>query len=146
MTEVRITNQSLKDISYQYEKITGWNPLLKTRRRTVTIPRQCLFYIMRKKCRMSYASISNLFGCNHATVIHGNRVIKQQLEIKDSDTLQAMSLWIDIIQNIMPENVQVMFSAQDRILSTLESTLLNTPSKIAILKEVLKKYEETTSV
>jgi len=95
---------------------------------------------------MSYASISNLFGCNHATVIHGNRVIKQQLEIKDSDTLEAMSLWIDIIQNIMPENVQVMFSAQDRILSTLESTLLNTPSKIAILKEVLKKYEETTPV
>jgi hypothetical protein len=101
---------------------------------------------MRKKCRMSYASISSLFGCNHATVIHGNRVIQQQLEIKDADTLQAMSLWIDIIQNIMPENVQVMFSAQDRILSTLESTLLNTSSKITILREVLKKYEETTPV
>lgn len=95
---------------------------------------------------MSYSSIGKLFGCDHATVIHGNKVIQQQLEIKDSDTLEAMSLWIDIIQNIMPENVQVMFSAQDRILSTLESTLLNTPSKIEILEEVLKKYKETTSV
>lgn len=95
---------------------------------------------------MNYAAIANLFHCNHATVIHGEKVIHEQLQVKDSATLQSMSLWIDILQNIMPDNVQMMFSVQDRILSMLESTLLNTPSKIEVLREVLKKYEETTSV
>ena len=146
MTANRMSPENLKALCYQYEKITGWNPLLKTRKRTVTIPRQCLFYILRKKCKMNYAAIANLFQCNHATVIHGERVIHEQLQVKDSATLQSMSLWIDILQNIMPDNVQMMFSVQDRILSMLESTLLNTPSKIEVLREVLKKYEETTSV
>jgi hypothetical protein len=95
---------------------------------------------------MNYADIGRLFGCNHATVIHGERVVDEQLQVKDSETLQAMSLWIDILENVMPENVQVMFTVQDRILSALESTLLNTPSKIEILKEALKKYTEAPIV
>lgn len=92
---------------------------------------------------MTYSTIADLFECNHATVIHGEKMIHTQLQLKDNDTLKAMSLWIDILENIMPDNAQVMFTTEDRILSTLESTLLNTPSKIAILKEVIKKYTET---
>jgi len=42
--------------------------------------------------------------------------------------------------------MQVMFSTQDRIYSALESTLLNNQSKIAVLQDILKKYEETTLV
>ena len=42
--------------------------------------------------------------------------------------------------------MQVMFSTQDRIYSALEYTLLNNQSKIAVLQDILKKYEETTLV
>lgn len=62
------------------------------------------------------------------------------------DTLNVVSIWIDILENIMPNNMQVMFSTQDRIYSALESTLLNNQSKITILQDILKKYEETTLV
>lgn len=62
------------------------------------------------------------------------------------DTLNVVSIWIDILENIMPNNMQVMFSTQDRIYSALESTLLNNQSKIRILQDILKKYEETTLV
>jgi len=62
------------------------------------------------------------------------------------DTLNVVSIWIDILENIMPNNMQVMFSTQDRIYSALESTLLNHQSKIKILQDILKKYEETTLV
>lgn len=95
---------------------------------------------------MSYCSIGNIFTCNHATVIHGARVTENSIHIKDSDTLRAMSLWIDILENIMPNNINVMFNAHDRIYSALESTLLNNQSKIKILEDVLKKYKETTLV
>lgn len=62
------------------------------------------------------------------------------------DTLNVVSIWIDILENIMPNNMRVMFSTQDRIYSALESTLLNNQSKIRILQDILKKYEETTLV
>lgn len=62
------------------------------------------------------------------------------------DTLNVVSIWIDILENIMPNNMQVMFSTQDRIYSALESTLLNNQSKVKILQDILKKYEETTLV
>ena len=62
------------------------------------------------------------------------------------DTLNVVSIWIDILENIMPNNMQVMFSTQDIIYSALESTLLNHQSNIKILQDILKKYEETTLV
>ena len=146
MTRNPISRNSVLNLCSEYEKVTGWSPLSKTRKRTVTIPRQCLFYILRKKCGMSYSSIGQIFDCNHATVIHGSRVTENSIYIKDMDTLNVVSIWIDILENIMPNNMQVMFSTQDRIYSALESTLLNNQSKIAVLQDILKKYEETTLV
>lgn len=95
---------------------------------------------------MSYSSIAKLFGCNHATVIHGEKVINQFLEVRDNDTLSAMSVWIDIIQEVMPNNINDMFTTKDRLLSVLESTLLSNESKVGLLEELLKKYKDNALV
>lgn len=95
---------------------------------------------------MTYSTIASLFTCNHATVIHGERSVHHALKIKDIQVLNSMSVWIDIIEKVMPNSTEVMFTAQERVLYVLESTLLNNSSKITILQELLKNYTETGTV
>ena len=73
--------------------------LRETRRdRHLVLPRQCLFYVLRKEYNMTYQRIGDIFGMNHASVIHGYRLISDMLEIGDRETEDIMSRIIDLFR------------------------------------------------
>lgn len=90
---------------------------------------------------MTFQSIGVLFNQNHATAVNSCRIVGEMLEFKNWDYIECMANWVDIFENVMPTSSEEMFSLEERIHSMLESTLLNTSSKVDILKNVLKNYE-----
>ncbi|NQY43563.1 MAG: hypothetical protein HRT87_09500 [Legionellales bacterium] len=52
----------------------------KSRLRILVEPRQVLFYILHKKLNIPCQKVGNMFGKNHATILHGANVMKNYME------------------------------------------------------------------
>jgi chromosomal replication initiation ATPase DnaA len=71
----------------------------RTRLRRVTEVRQVTFYLLKRKTRMSYQKIGNLFGLTHATVLHGVKLIKVLSE-NDRNFKKKYGIIINTINHI----------------------------------------------
>lgn len=54
-------------------KMTGLNPLSKTRKREYIELRSILYTLLRDNLYMTYPQIAQVFNKNHATIIHGQK-------------------------------------------------------------------------
>lgn len=52
----------------------------KQRDRELCFTRQCIFYMMRKYTKVSLASIGRLYGKDHSTVLHAEKVINNLID------------------------------------------------------------------
>jgi len=55
--------------------------LAKSRVQPFCIVRQICFYMVYRFCKMSTVQIGNKYEWNHATILYGNKVIRDQIEI-----------------------------------------------------------------
>lgn len=60
--------------------------LKQNRTRGLVLCRHVYFYIAREKLGLKLAEIGEVFGCDHTTVIHGIRKIKDMISIEDEIT------------------------------------------------------------
>jgi len=93
-----VTKSVYHKLNEEYEKVTGVNPSWATRKKNIVTSRQCLFYILRKKYKLTYQTIGWLADKNHATIIHGCKAIDNLLDIKDSMTISSMEVWSTIFE------------------------------------------------
>lgn len=121
-------------------KSYGVNPLSPTKQRVVVIPRQCLSFILKNKFTTTYQEVGSYLNVNHATIIHGERQVKDRMSVLDKEFVSAVNNWATIFEKVMPDDIRTMWSTQDRIIAVLETTLLNTESAIAVLEGVLEIY------
>jgi len=47
---------------------------------------------------MGSTDIANLFGCNHATIIHGNKVINHNLKVLRTEYVITLNNWRQIFE------------------------------------------------
>jgi len=92
------------------------------RDRELVIPRQCLFYILRKQYNMPYQQIGDVFGMNHASVIHGERVIDDMLSIGDRETEDTLGDLVDLFREYSL-NIDNYISSKSEIIDNLTKML-----------------------
>jgi len=73
------TDNIIKDVCDTYG-IELVDLMSKSRLRILVEPRQVLFYILHKKLNLPCQKVGQMFGKNHATVLHGANVIKNYME------------------------------------------------------------------
>lgn len=69
----------------------------KQRNREYCFARQCIFYMMRKYTKRSLASIGRLYGKDHATVLHAEKVINNLIDT-DKDIALKIKVYNDKIE------------------------------------------------
>lgn len=57
----------------------------KSRKKDIVMYRFIFFYLIREKYKYTYECIGAYFNRDHATVLHGEKRIRELLEIKDKE-------------------------------------------------------------
>jgi chromosomal replication initiation ATPase DnaA len=83
-----------------YQMRTGINVSEKSRIQSVVTARQCLFFILRQKYKMKFATIGWLADKNHATIIHANKNVRSLLDIRDPYTIDSLEQWTSVFKSI----------------------------------------------
>ena len=139
----KVNARNIELLSNHYQKLFGPNPLSQTRVRTVTIPRQCLLFILRHKYRVPYGELARLTGKkNHATVIHAERKVLAAMDVRDREYVDSINRWAVVFQEVIPEDADQMWSLDDRIRAMLDQSMLSDNAKLKILRSLLKTYGE----
>ncbi len=66
-----------------------YNLINNDRYRDYVIARQYVFFLLRKIMKLTYKSIGEIFGKDHATVIYGIKKTQEKLEVRDSLLLEV---------------------------------------------------------
>lgn len=83
----------IQKLALTYSEMFGVNPLLPTRRQLVVVPRQCLGYILTNKYAQGSSHLGRMFGCNHATILHGNKAVHNALSVLDRMYVESLNNW-----------------------------------------------------
>ncbi len=87
----RITMEKIQRTVAEYYDIRFSDIISKKRPANIALPRQVAMYLCRDLTDSSLPAIGDAFSKNHATVLHGCRVIRNRME-KDSSTRQTVAL------------------------------------------------------
>ena len=95
-----VTKAKYDQLVKVYQMRTGINVSEKNRIQSVVTARQCLFFILRQKYKMKYATIGWLAEKNHATIIHANKNVRSLLDIRDPYTIDSLEQWTSVFKSI----------------------------------------------
>jgi chromosomal replication initiator protein len=98
-----IVNSVCKTLNIKKEKIYTPN-----RKRPVVTARQLCMWILRKKMKLPLKTIATEFQMDHTTVIHGVRMIEEQMAVYDHFKLKVKEVIYNItnmgaIKSLAPE-------------------------------------------
>ena len=145
LLSVRTVHKLIK----QYEDQHQINILNKTRRRETVVPRQCFGLILTHKFNFTLSRAGGILDCDHATVLHGNKNVKQFVELKYNDYVDAMLNWKLIFDDnklYFNEAYSVSSELEARITNmiqeSIELNILKTEDASIMLKNVLKTLKK----
>jgi hypothetical protein len=95
---MQIRENFVNSLIDKYNELWRTDIRSKRRDRKLVLARQCFFYILRTQYRMRYQEIANIFDKNHASVIHGERVIRDMIYIGDRDTEDTLQTVVDVFR------------------------------------------------
>lgn len=93
-----IQKETINLLIDKYNELWRTDIMLKSRERDLVIARQCFYYVLRTQYHMSYTKIGEVFDKNHASIIHGERVVRDMLYIGDRDTEAKLKSVIDLFR------------------------------------------------
>ena len=85
-----ITMESIQRVVAEYHDIRFADMTSKRRPQSIAYPRQIAMYLCRTLTSHSFPEIGNAFDRNHATVLHGCRLIKER-EKEDSNLRKTLA-------------------------------------------------------
>ena len=96
---------------------------------------------------MGSSDISRLFDCNHATIIHSIKVVRNQIDVMNSDYIISISNWREILRDFSNEieeettNIGIIKRRLSSILrDSLVDSLIDRDDAGKVLTELLAKY------
>ena len=131
LLSVRTVHKLIK----QYEDQHQINILNKTRRRETVVPRQCFGLILTHKFNFTLSRAGGILDCDHATVLHGNKNVKQFVELKYNDYVDAMLNW-----KLIFDDNKLYFNEAYSVSSELEARITNMIQE-SIELNILKKED-----
>lgn len=90
------------------------------------VARQCFGLILTHKFNFTLSRVGDILNCNHATVIHGNKNVKQFIELKYNDYIDAMLNWkfiFDENQLYFNEGYSTSSAIENRIMSMITESI-----------------------
>lgn len=134
-------------LNEEYKDRFNINPLCSSRNRENVTSRQCLGLVLSKKFNMGSSDISRLFDCNHATIIHSIKVVRNQIDVMNSDYIISISNWREILRDFSNEieeettNIGIIKRRLSSILrDSLVDSLIDRDDAGKVLTELLAKY------
>ena len=131
---MKITSETINLLIDKYNEFYHTDIRANRRDRDLVMARHCFFYILRSEYDMSYTSIAHIFGKNHATIIHGERVVSDMLSIGDRITENKLKHIIDLFRLYSIEITNYV-SAKSEMINNLENML----KSLRIIEEVSKE-------
>ena len=113
-------------INFEALKENRSDILNKTRRQETVVARQCFGLILTHKFNFTLSRVGDILNCNHATVIHGNKNVKQFIELKYNDYIDAMLNWkfiFDENQLYFNEGYSTSSAIENRIMSMITESI-----------------------
>jgi hypothetical protein len=138
----------LKDLSSEYKRLYGINPMNQTRQTEYVIPRQCLGYILTYKYSAGVSAVGRLFKCNHATILYSNKRVLDALEIKDTLYIEALNRWMLVFDNLSKEVKEATNSKEivkKRVLDYVSSCVSDGSLKAEDITDLFKSLLKITS-
>ena len=132
---MKITSETINLLIDKYNEFYHTDIRDNRRDRDVVMARQCFFYILRAEYDMSYTSIASVFSKNHATIIHGERVVRDMLSIGDRITENKLKDIIDLFRLYSIEITNYV-CAKSEMIDNLENML----KSLRIIEEVSKDH------
>jgi len=127
--------RTVRRLIKQYEDQHQINILNKTRRRETVVPRQCFGLILTHKFNFTLSRAGGILNCDHATVLHGNKNVKQFVELKYNDYVDAMLNW-----KLIFDDNKLYFNEAYSVSSELEARITNMIQE-SIELNILKKED-----
>ena len=127
--------RTVRRLIKQYEDQHQINILNKTRRRETVVPRQCFGLILTHKFNFTLSRAGGILDCDHATVLHGNKNVKQFVELKYNDYVDAMLNW-----KLIFDDNKLYFNEAYSVSSELEARITNMIQE-SIELNILKKED-----
>jgi hypothetical protein len=131
---MQISKRKIDKIIDKYNELYRTDIRRVSRSRELVVARQCFFFILRRQYRMSYQSIGNMFGMNHATIIHGEKLVCDMLSIGDRDVQHTLQTIVDLFRLYSVELTNFV-SEKPRMMEELEKML----KSLRVLDEVTDK-------
>lgn len=119
---MQITKETIDILIDKYNELWRTDIRAKSRERELVIARQCFFYVLRTQYRLSYTKIGDIFDKNHASVIHGERLVRDMLEIGDRDTENKLKSIIDLFR-LYSIDITSYISEKNEMMENLENML-----------------------
>lgn len=119
---MQITRETIDILIDKYNELWRTDIRAKSRERELVIARQCFFYVLRTQYRLSYTKIGDIFDKNHASVIHGERLVRDMLEIGDRDTENKLKSIIDLFR-LYSIDITSYISEKNEMMENLENML-----------------------
>ena len=130
-----LSMRTVRRLIKQYEDQHQINILNKTRRRETVVPRQCFGLILTHKFNFTLSRAGGILNCDHATVLHGNKNVKQFVELKYNDYVDAMLNW-----KLIFDDNKLYFNEAYSVSSELEARITNMIQE-SIELNILKKED-----
>lgn len=96
---------------------------------------------------MGSTDIANLLGCNHATIIHGNKVMKHNLSVMSSEYIVTLNNWRSIFEKHdleVKENTTTKGVIKNRMIAALRDgiteNLIDAEDIGDMLIDLLRKF------
>jgi len=131
---MKITSETINLLIDKYNEFYHTDIRANRRDRDLVMARHCFFYILRSEYDMSYTSIAHIFKKNHATIIHGERVVSDMLSIGDRITENKLKHIIDLFRLYSIEITNYV-CAKSEMINNLENML----KSLRIIEEVSKE-------
>lgn len=131
---MKITSETINLLIDKYNEFYHTDIRANRRDRDLVMARHCFFYILRSEYDMSYTSIAHIFEKNHATIIHGERVVSDMLSIGDRITENKLKHIIDLFRLYSIEITNYV-CAKSEMINNLENML----KSLRIIEEVSKE-------
>lgn len=131
---MKITRETIDLLIDKYNEFYHTDIRENCRNRDLVMARHCFFYVLRREYDMPYTSIADIFSKNHASIIHGERVVSDMLSIGDRITENKLKDIIDLFRLYSIEITNYV-CAKAEMINNLENML----KSLRIIEEVSRE-------
>lgn len=127
--------------------VTGHNIHTKTRDRRVVETRAIYYYLCRKYTNYTMSEISRTVGKNHATVVHGLRVMENWMNLYPDfkKQVEACDLRVKYIYRVLEDESQTVEEALTNLFTLEEENKKLIQANVELLSRIQDMEEEKKS-